>query len=369
MNKDSIVNRFLNYVKIDSPSLFEGDFAQVIKKDLEELGFEVVFDQSQEKTGSNTGNLIARLEGREDIEPIMFSAHLDTVQPGEGIEPVIKDGLISSQGETILASDDKSGIVAIIEGIKHILDQELDHGDIEVLLTSCEEMGLRGSSHLDYSLIKSKLGLVLDGGGDVGAIFTSGPAQTQIDVLFKGRSAHAGLNPEDGISAIQVAAAAIDRMKLLRIDEETTANVGFIEGGQATNIVADRARAKFECRSLDEAKLEAQVQDLIAAINSACQDYGASSEIEVIKKYPSFSIARDHRIVRLVGSALDRMDIEPRILSTGGGSDTNIYSGQGIDSVILSTGMENVHTVDEYIKIDNLVDSARLVAEIISCHR
>lgn len=365
MKNDKILDRFIKYIKINSPSRFEGDFAKVLKSDLEELGFEVIFDNSSEKTGSNVGNLIGKLAGDKNLPTLMFSAHMDTVSPGMNIEAFIRDGIIYSKGDTILAGDDKSGITAIIEGIKYILDAKIPHGDLEVVLTTCEEMGLAGSSNLDYSLIDSKLAFVLDGGGDVGKIFTAGPAQTQLDVRFHGKSAHAGLNPEDGINAIQVAARAIDSMKLLRIDEETTANVGVINGGQATNIVTDLVSAKFECRSLNEAKLKKQVASLVKSIEGAGEDFKTRVDIDILDKYPVFALDEDHEIVNLATRALENIGLRPELLSTGGGSDTNVYNGNGIASLILSTGMENVHTTDEFIRLENLVDSARLVASII----
>ncbi len=365
MNREKIVEKFIEYVKIDSPSFEEKNFALVVKEDLENLGCEVVFDGSKEKTGSNTGNLIARLKGNPSFEPIMFSAHLDTVSPGLNIEPLIKDGCIYSKGATILAGDDKSGIVAILEGLAYVVENNIDHGDIEIVLTTCEESGLLGSSNLDYSLISSKMAFVLDGGGDVGKVFNQGPAQTLLDVDFYGKSAHAGLNPEDGISAIQVAARAIDSMELLRIDEDTTANVGIIQGGRATNIVTDLVNVQIECRSLVQEKLTKQVDSIVASINSACEAFNTKADIKIIPKYPVFSLKEDHRLIGLVTKALKNIGIEAEILATGGGSDTNNYNGRGISSVILSTGMENVHTTDEFISIDNLVKSTELVVSII----
>jgi len=365
LNREKIVEKFIEYIKIDSPSFEEKNFALVVKEDLEKLGFKVLFDNSKEKTGSNTGNLIGKLKGNPSLEPIMFSAHLDTVSPGINIEPVIKDGLIYSKGDTILASDDKSGIVAIIEGVRYILENKIDHGDIEVVLTTCEESGLLGSSNLDYELIDSKLAFVLDGGGDVGKVFNQGPAQSLLDINFHGKSAHAGLNPEDGINAIQVAARAINSMNLLRIDEETTANVGTIQGGRATNIVTDLVNVKIEARSLNEEKLRSQIDSLVDSINSATEAFKTKADIDIIPKYPVFSISRDHRIISLVTKALENIGLEAEILPTGGGSDTNIYNGKGIDSIILSTGMEDVHTTNEFIKIENLIKSTELVASII----
>lgn len=365
MADNRVIDKFLKYVQIESPSGQEKDFALVVKEDLEDIGFKVTFDDSMKKTGSNTGNLIAYLPGNKDREKLMFSAHLDTVGPYEGIKPVIKDGVIYSKGDTILSSDDKSGIVAIVEGIRRVIEDDLDHGDITVVFTVCEENGLRGSSYLDYSLIDSKVAFVLDSGGDVGTIVTKGPAQTQISAKFHGKSAHAGLNPEEGINAIQVAARAIDNMNLLRIDEETTANVGIISGGSATNIVTDLVELKFECRSLNKDKLDKQLKHMIEEIQRAADDFTAKVDIEIEEKYPVFSISKDSLPVNLAKKAFKDMNIDYKIISTGGGSDTNIFNGIGIDSINLGTGMEKVHTVNEYITVDNLIKSAEMVYSII----
>ena len=281
MDKDRIVSKFIEYVKIPSPSYKEGDFAKVLKRDMEELGFEVIVDKAGEKAGSNTGNLIGYLKGNKDVEPIMFCAHMDTVTPCENIEPIIEDGIIKSKGNTILSADDKAGIIGILEGIRYIKENNIPHGDIEVVFTICEEVGLYGSKYLDYSKIKSKMAFVLDASGEIGGVNVQGPAQTQIHAKFHGKAAHAGLSPEKGINAIQVASKAINNMNLLRIDEETTANVGIIRGGTATNIVADYAEMELEARSLKEEKLEKQVDHMIKAMEKAAEEFGAKVDIDV----------------------------------------------------------------------------------------
>ncbi len=363
--ENKVIDKFLEYAKINSPSFKELDFAKKLKVDLEELGFQVFIDDSSELTGSNTGNIIAKLKGTKNTKTIMFSAHMDTVDPSIDIEPIIKDNTIYSKGNTILSADDKSGVAAIIEGIRHIVSNDIAHGDIEVVITTCEEVGLKGSTNLDYSKLESELSFVLDGGGKVGSVFVKGPAQTVLDVQFNGVSAHAGVSPEKGINAIQVAARAIDNMELLRIDDETTANIGFIQGGGATNIVTDKVVAKIECRSLDENKLDRHVDSIITAINNATNDFKTSADIEITKKYPAFSIDEDSDVVAVATKSLKDLGIDAKILPTGGGSDTNLYNANKIPSVILSTGMEKVHTTDEYIEIDDLVNSAKLVAKII----
>ena len=365
MNKESIISKFLDYVRISSPSYREGNFAEVIKKDMKKIGFEVVVDNAGTKAGSDTGNLIGYLNGNKDIETIMFCAHMDTVTPCENIEPIIEDGIIKSRGNTILSADDKAGIIAILEGIRHIKENNIPHGDIEVVFTICEEVGLYGSKYLDYSRIKSKMAFVLDASGDIGGVNVQGPAQAQIHAKFHGKAAHAGLNPEKGINAIQVASRAIDRMALLRIDEETTANIGIIKGGTATNIVADYAEVEFEARSLNEEKLNKQVNHMVEAMEQAAKEFNSNVDIKVDKSYPTFKLNNDEPILKIIENAMKKVNIPYMPKPTGGGSDTNIFNGNGLKAATLGIGMFGAHSVDEYIAEDDIVKTAELVAAII----
>ena len=365
MNNDRLISQFLDYVKIASPSAKEGNFAKILKKDMEDIGFEVIVDDAGIKANSDTGNLIGYLKGTKDVDPIIFCAHMDTVTPCENIEPVIEDGIIKSAGNTILSGDDKAGIVSILEGIRHIKENNIPHGDIEVIFTICEETGLLGSKYLDYSKVKSKMAFILDSGGDVGEVVVQGPAQNQIFAEFHGRAAHAGLSPEKGISAIQVASRAIDRMKLLRIDEETTANVGTISGGAATNIVADYVSVELEARSLNMEKLNKQTDHMVDTIEEAAKDYKSKVDIRVENIYPVFTVAEDEAILEVIKKAMEKTNLKYHPTSTGGGSDTNIFNGKGIKTVTLGIGMKNAHSVDEYIAVDDIIKSAELVVGII----
>lgn len=365
MNKDNIVNKFLEYVKIYSPSYEEGDFANVLKIELEDLGFSVSEDDAGEKSGSNTNNIIAYLKGDKDVEPIMFCAHMDTVTPCKDIEPIIEDGMIKSKGNTILSADDKAGIVAIIEGIRYVKENNISHGDIEVVFTICEEVGLYGSKYLDYSKIKSKNAFVLDSGGPLGGVIVKGPSAADIKAKFHGKASHAGLNPEDGISAIQMAARAIDKMSLLRIDEETTANVGTIKGGMATNIVADYAEVEFEARSLDDEKLKRQIKHMVYTLSMVEKDFASKVEIEVQNSYPTFFLDGNSEVLKIAEKAMNKVGVKYSPHSTGGGSDTNIFNGNGINAVTLAIGMYKAHSIDEYISVDDLVKSSEIVAAII----
>lgn len=368
INEKRLLERFLNYVQIDSPTKYEREFAEYIMKEMEKMGLEVHMDDAGEKVGSNSGNVIGRLKGNTDGEAILFSAHMDTVSPGKGIKPVIKDGVIYSDGTTVLGGDDKAGIAAILEAIETVIEKDIPHGDIEVVFSIYEEGGLYGAKNLDYTKLKAKKGFVLDSGGNPGEIIIQGPAQNKIYAKFIGKEAHAGVAPENGISAIQMAAEAISNMKLLRIDEETTANIGVISGGEATNIVTKEVKIQGEARSLSDEKLQKQTEHMVKCCEEAAQKFGGRVEVEVDHSYGAFKVEEDAEIVQKVKEACRNIGLEPYTTSSGGGSDTNILNANGIVAVNLGIGERKPHTVEEHIHIKDLENAARLVLEIIKVH-
>lgn len=367
VNKQRLIDEFLELVQIDSPSSKEGKVAQVLVKKLEEIGCEVIIDNAGEKTGGETGNVIATLKGNRSGKKILFSSHMDTVSPSIGVKPIIDEvnGIIKSDGTTVLGSDDKAGIAAILEGLRNIKENNIDHADIQVVFSIWEEGGLHGAKNLDYSKIDAEYAFVLDSGGSPGEIIVKAPAQDAIKVKITGKPAHAGLQPENGISAIMVASRAIENMKLLRIDEETTANIGIVKGGIATNIVMPELEIVAEARSLSEEKLDAQTNHMVEIFKNAAKEFGAGIEIEVKRAYGPFNIDETDEIVQLAKKAFSNMNIEGKTASTGGGSDTNILNKNGIKSVNLGIGMKKAHTLEEYIAIEDLINSAVMVGEII----
>ncbi|ABW20185.1 M20/M25/M40 family metallo-hydrolase [Alkaliphilus oremlandii] len=365
VNQERVVNEFLELIQIDSHSGKEGAVAKVLAKKLEEMGLEVWIDNAGEKVGGETGNVIGRLKGSKQGPTILFSSHMDTVTPGEGIKPVIKDGVIYSDGTTILGGDDKAGIAAILEGLRHVKESNIEHADVEVVFSIWEEGGLLGAKNLDRSKINATYGFVLDSGGSPGEIIITGPAQDKVNAKIIGKPAHAGVAPEEGISAIMIAARAIDNMKLLRIDEETTANVGIISGGQATNIVAPEVLVKAESRSINEEKLNAQTAHMVEVFEKAAKDFGGKVEMEVERMYPAFNVDPSDDIVQKAQEVFKRMGLESHTAATGGGSDTNILNGYGIKSINLGIGEKKPHTLEEHLHIEDLVNASKMVAEII----
>ncbi len=367
VNKQRLIDEFIELVQIDSPSSKEGAVAKVLIDKLQQLGFDVFVDHAGVKSGGETGNIIATLKGNRLGRTILFSSHMDTVSKGECIKPIIDEvkGIIKSDGTTVLGGDDKGGIAAVLEAIKIIKENNIEHGDIQIAFTIWEEGGLFGAKYLDYSKIKADFAFVLDGGGAPGQIIVKAPAQDTIEVKIKGKPAHAGLVPEEGISAIMVAARAIENMKLLRIDEETTANIGTIKGGVATNIVMPELEILAEARSLNNSKLDIQTQHMVDTFKQAAADFGAETEIKVKRMYGAFHVDEDDEIVKMIKKVFSKMNIKPIVVSTGGGSDTNILNANGIKAVNLSVGMEKAHTLEEYIAIEDLMNSVRMVVEIV----
>ena len=363
INEERLLKKFLEYVQIDSESFSEKEMAERAADDLRALGCQVWTDDAAEAIGSSGFNVCARLaasEGCAHLPPILFSAHLDTVKPGLGVKPVIKDGVIYSSGDTVLGSDDKAGLAAVVEALNAVTESSLPHPEIEVLFSLAEESGLLGAKHADLSRFNSKEAVVLDCSGDVGGIITAAPGQVIITAAVTGRSAHAGIAPEEGVSAIQAAAAGVAAMKLLRIDSETTANVGTFKAEYATNIVPEKVIIKAEARSRDAEKLKKQQEHMIKCLEDACTAYGAALEYDVRTEYVSYSFTEDEPLVQRLIAALKEIGIEHSISATGGGSDANIMNQKGIKAVVIAIGMEKVHTTSERITIKNLNNSAKL---------
>ncbi|MGC5324458.1 M20/M25/M40 family metallo-hydrolase [Brevibacillus sp. SYSU BS000544] len=366
INQDRLLQEFLELVQIDSETKHEAEINQVLKDKLLSLGFTVEEDDAKAKTGFGANNLIATLEGTAQGPTILFSSHMDTVVPGKGVKPEVRDGYVYSDGTTILGADDKAGISAIFEAIRTIKENNLPHPTIQVVFTIGEESGLVGSRAMDSSLLKAELGFILDSTGKVGEIITAGAGQYRIVTKIYGKAAHAGVNPEDGVSAITVASKAISRMPLGRIDEDTTANIGRFEGGKSYNIVADFVEVLSEARSLVMDKLEDQVKKMTAAFESAAADMGARCENEVIFMYHGFKFDESQPVVQKAVAAIKRVNREPKLEKSGGGSDGNIFNGFGIPTVNFGIGYEEIHTTNERMPIEELNKAAELVVAIVA---
>ena len=366
VNQDRLVQTFIDLVRQNTPPRQERAASEIGRQILTDLGFECDYDDAGEKVGGNVGNLIAFKKGSlPDAPAIFFSAHFDTVEPTPGLEPVFDGDVIRSQGETILGADDKCGMAPILEAMQILDEQNIPHGDIQLLLTICEEIGLVGAYHLDPARIKAAFGYVLDAGPPVGSLIYSAPTQDIFDVWIHGKPAHAGAQPEDGVSAILVAARAIARMKLGRIDPETTANVGIITGGTATNIIPAECYLKCEARSRSRVKLDTQREHMMACFREEAAAAGVTVEIKNENAYVGYELGMDDPVLTVGMAASERIGLEPLLRVTGGGADANIFNANGFPTTVLGCGMMNIHRHDEYVHISDMVKSTQLVVSIV----
>jgi tripeptide aminopeptidase len=366
IDKKRLTDLFLELVRIKSPSGDEKEIVEKVSSILSELGLEVDIDDTGKKYGSNSGNITAFLKGSagDGRQPLFLGAHLDTVRVDGKIEPVIENGIIKNKFDYILGGDDKVAAAAIIEVLRIIRENSIPVGDIYIIFTISEEIGVVGARYIDMDKIKAKYGFVFDAHGDVGTIYNQAPYQDSINAEFIGKAAHAGIEPEKGINSIKAAAAAVSMIESGRIDHETTCNVGKISGGQARNIVPEKTNVIMEARSLDAGKLKKVIEGMVNALEKAAKDTGAKLDYKLYREYEGFKISEDEPPLKAAVKALKNLGIEPVVNSTGGGSDINIFNAKGKRAVNLSSGMEDVHTSTEYVKIDQLVALAKLVLEI-----
>ncbi|MET3209396.1 UNVERIFIED_CONTAM: tripeptide aminopeptidase [Paenibacillus sp. PvR008] len=366
--KERIVQEFMELVQVDSETKHEQEISRVLKEKFNALGLEVTEDDSRERTGHGSGNLIVtwKAEGAEQAPKLFFTCHMDTVTPGKGIKPQLgEDGWIRSDGSTILGADDKAGIAALFEAIRVVREQKIPHGQIQFVITAGEESGLFGARAMKPELLDADFGYALDSNGEVGSICVAAPTQARIEMEITGRSAHAGVNPEDGISAIQVASKAISNMKLGRIDKETTANIGSFEGGGATNVVCDFVLIRAEARSIVQEKVNHQIQHMREALETTAREFGAQGEFRSEVIYPAFSFTEHDEIVQVAQRAIQGLGLATPTFHSGGGSDANVFNGLGIPTVNLAVGYQNIHTTQEKIKADDLVKVAEVVVALI----
>ncbi|MBQ9358219.1 MAG: M20/M25/M40 family metallo-hydrolase [Abditibacteriota bacterium] len=358
INKERLLDDFLSFCLIPSVSGCERRIADAVTEKLEEMGFSVYEDGAGAKINGEAGNIIATLEGSKDIEPVIFSAHMDSVESTEDLKPVIVNGIISSDKSTILAADDKTGIAVSLEGIRSYLESGRPHGDIQCVFTVSEENGLNGSSNLDFSRLLKGFVYVMDSGSPVCSIVLAAPSQKTMTYEIIGKAAHAGMEPEAGINSIACAAAAINGVEWGRIDAETTCNAGVITGGRARNIVPDKCTVQAEARSHNRAKLEALSETITSSFRNACKRFGAELEYSEEDEYRGFSFDIDDPICRLAVKAARKLGVEPETEISGGGFDANKLNAAGIPAVALGTGYENCHTHEEFIREEDLFTSA-----------
>lgn len=374
LDRERLAESFIELCEIDSPSRDERQLADHLHGVFTALGAEsIVEDSSAAQTGANCGNLVVRFPGNLEKEPLFFACHMDTVEPGRGVEVQRIGDIFSTRSETVLGGDDKSGIAALIEMVLVLREQKLEHGPFEILLTTCEEIGLLGAKHLDHSLVRARYGYALDSIG-IDRLIVGAPAANRLKIEVHGIAAHAGLNPEQGVSAFCLAARAIADLRLGRLDEQSTANFGLIHGGVATNIVPDLITIEGEVRSHSPRKLEDYTREIESTFRNVVRGWSQqivrgrhpSVEISVEHEYPALSFHDDDPVLQLVRRAGDLLERDIVFQVAGGGSDANILNSYGMKTAIIATGMDKVHTTEECLDLRDLTGLTELILAIIT---
>jgi len=375
INRERLAETFKSLAETDSISKEEGVFAGKIERILAAMGAETFVDNAGELIGGNTGNLIAKFKGNTPAPTLLLNAHMDTVEPGRGVAAMLENGTFTSDGTTILGADDKSAIAILLETLNVLHENDLPYGPLEIVLTVCEEIGLLGAKHLDLSLVTATYGFALDA-TDTEGIVTRAPSANHLEFIIHGKDAHAGAAPEKGINAIFLASKAIARLKLGRIDQETTCNIGIIEGGLATNIVPNLVTVKGEVRSHDEEKLHKITNEIVSSFKEVVENFEEARpeeglpriEVNIKKDFSRTYIPDDHPVVTLAFKAAENLGRKLATKTSGGGADANIFFEKGIFTGVLGTGMRDMHTVRESVKLDDMVLTAELLLEIIRLH-
>lgn len=370
INSDRLISEFKKLVSIDSPTLGERKMCDYLTGRLKELGFDVFEDDAGSKIGGSSGNLYGMLAGRGDRkneEPLLFSAHMDTVEPARGKRAVIhEDGRITSAGDTVLGADDAAGLAAIIEAAASIRERGLPHRPIEVLFTVAEEVYCAGASCADFSHIRAKEAYVFDLSGTVGTGCGKAPTITGFTAEVIGKAAHAGFAARDGVHAISAASRAISRMPLGKIDEDTTVNIGTISGGTAANIVPERCIVRGEIRSYSHQRAEELLKTVRALFDESAREIGAELEFSILPGIRAYKIPQSHRVVRRFSEVCAKQGLPGNLVSSFGGSDNNIFALRGITGIVLATAMLNCHSREEYTSTDELCRAASLAAGLMA---
>jgi tripeptide aminopeptidase len=375
INRERLAQTFIQLCETDSPSRKEGSMAALVTELLCALGTEPPFeDDSAAATGSECGNLIFRFEGDPKLEPLFFNCHLDTVEPCLGIKVVRKDDIFTSLGETILGSDDKSGIAAMIEALTVLREKKLPHAPMEFVFTTCEEIGLLGAKALNPEHVRAKMGYALDSTG-FGRVIVGAPASNRLYITVKGVAAHAGLSPEQGINAITLAAQALAVAPCGRIDDETTANFGTIQGGAASNIVADEVIIEGEVRSHSPEKLNRLTAEIKLAFSRVIEEWSDPSgeargipelDFQAEQDFPAMQLSAEDAVIQRLDAAAARIGIPMEHEIAGGGSDANIFNGCGLPTAIIATGMTHVHSTDEQVTLEDMTNLTALLLALVS---
>ncbi len=364
-SRDRLSELFLELARLSSPSRHERAVADTIVRYLAAVGVSVHEDDTGHHIGGDTGNLWCTIRGTGPAPCLALGAHMDTVEPTGELDPQLVDGVFTNRAHAILGSDDKAAVAAMVHATELLVRSGESFPTYEMFFTVSEETGLVGAKHMGEHALSSPFAAVLDSSGPVGGITVKAPSQQGLQAIFRGRAAHAGVEPERGRSAIQAAARAISAMRLGRLDEETSANIGVIQGGTATNIIPDYCEIKGEARSHNDEKLAHTAAAMVDALQEGAAQAGVDVDINLVHEYRAFALTGRAPVVRLAKAAVAALGLEPRLLTGGGGSDANVLNARGLPAVNLDAGMMQVHSPDEYITLDDLERLCRLTLEMI----
>ncbi|MDA3831922.1 MAG: M20/M25/M40 family metallo-hydrolase [Spirochaetales bacterium] len=363
-----LADYFITLCEIDSPGKQERNLAMYLTRFFSQFPRVIIEeDDSSQYTGSDTGNLIVTIPGNDPTATaVFFNCHMDVINPCLGVEVDFTDDVFTSKGDTVLGGDDKAGIAILMELTHILMEFDLSHPMVQFILTTGEEIGLRGAKHLDRSLILAEYGFALDSTGiDNGIV--GAPAAVYVEAVVTGRAAHAGLNPEDGINAIVLCSEVISRLPLGRIDAETTANIGHIEGGSATNIIPERVRVRGEIRCHSQAKLTQTIVDFKRTFVDICVKHGGRAEVSFPPQYPGMLVDTASPVVQRLKKSASALKRDISLIVAGGGSDANVFNSRGLPTVILGTGMADVHSTSENISLSDITRTTELALSVVTC--
>lgn len=374
MNKERLLNTFLDLVKIYSPSRNEINVMKYITKKLDKLGVKYILHDNSAEYGGNTPVIIAKLEKNcddEKLNPISLSAHMDVVEPSKDLDVYVEDGLVKTRTKTTLGGDDKGGVAIILETFENLVENNLPHNDVFAVITPSEEIGLLGAKSIKWEEIPSEFMpakdmLVLDNGGGSDLVAVEGPCMYKINVHYEGASAHAGIEPEKGRSAIIAMSSAISKMKIGRLNDHTTSNIGSIVSEFPTNVVPKDCKIRMEVRCLNEDEAKENVDNYIDIFEKTAKDFEVKCNIEVKYDYPPLKQIDENNLLNRVLDAYKKVGIIAKPIKIGGGCDGNIYLKNGFHSVILGVGMYKIHTIEEYLVISDMEKTAEAVMEFIT---
>lgn len=359
-----LLELFVRLAGIASPTGAEREIADVVKRYTDKLGLRIHEDASAPVTGCGCGNLVVSVPGRGEAPPIGLCAHLDTVPVASAPRVVVEDGFVRSDGETILGADDKAA-VAVLLLLARDLAAEPPAGGVEIVFTAGEEAGLLGAKALDLGLLEARRMFVLDSDGAPGTLIIGAPTQKRIDAEFRGVAAHAGIAPERGRSAIVAAARAIAAMRLGRLDDETTANVGIVSGGTAANVIPEHCVVRGEARSRDPLKVTAQAEHMVDAISTEAAACGVDVEIDVREAFRGYRHDDESPLLVVAAEAAASAGLEPRLVEGGGGSDGNVFNARSLPALTLGVGFENAHSPRERMSIRRLGELYAMAAGVV----